>query len=594
MADPQISICDGMAYNNSGNTPHCEPYPCFGQWWKKAPVLNNLPCQDGWTPILPVLSAGLNGFTGSKGQLITLYGTLPYDQDCYLIDVYANFADYTTTTGISNSVSISNSTLSVTVPLAGTFSWEAYLMRFINPDSTESGILFISSFTTIAWTVFNTPTGWSTIPGSGFSQVLVSSPSLPPQIPSGATGIRLRSVVVNDDWTVDVEAEPYIYGVHSPLPVTTAAVNPFVPNPINDPGNVNTPIIFEPVPRLFGSQNQPQLWAVVSASSPNYGGCYAYVSTDGGSSYNPVSNLATGSGAINGNGVTGYSTSDWPAHADPDTTNDLPVDLTESLGNLSSYSSADRDNFTYPCYVAVGSSLIPYGLMTYNTATMTAANKFTLKATGGGNELRRCVFGAPNLSPDVDHPNNSRFAFLGNASQQGAPGLMKLTMDPKWIGVTLYFKFLPFNTFGNVTESLSALVAYSYTPTGKPSGITVQNQSYTQSPLVVLTQPSGTSVAMAQATTTFGTNSVNYNARTFTITNPSVPTTYYVTIADPGYTGDIGSGTTLAATCQTSNALVGVPGNTFMGFIVAIPGGGAGATAAPGGWPQPQSAIVTS
>ncbi len=67
---------------------------------------------------------------------------------------------------------------------------------------------------------------------------------------------------------------------------------------------------------------------------------------------------------------------------------------------------------------------------------------------------------------------------------------------------------------------------------------------------------------------------LNYNARTFTIPTPTSPTTYYVTIADPTLIGDKGTGTTLTATCQTSNALVGAPGNIYIGSILAIPGGG--------------------
>jgi hypothetical protein len=61
-----------------------------------------------------------------------------------------------------------------------------------------------------------------------------------------------------------------------------------------------------------------------------------------------------------GNGITGHNTSDWPAHSSPDTTNDLPLDLTESLGVLQSFAVADEDNFLYPCYIAGGgASAIP-------------------------------------------------------------------------------------------------------------------------------------------------------------------------------------------------------------------------------------------
>jgi hypothetical protein len=323
----------------------------------------------------------------------------------------------------------------------------------------------------------------------------------------------------------------------------------------------------------------------VSSSSATYGGCYVEVSTDGGNSYNGI-------GTISGNGITGVTTSDWPIDTDPDTANSLPLNLSESLGSLSSYLAADRDAFTYPCYIAGGNANIPYGLMTYNQAVLTSANNYTLAATGTGNDLRRCVFGAPvgAPGPDVDHPNGSRWAFLGPAGTSAYQGVFKIQMDPKWIGTTLYFKFLPFNTFQN-TGTLSS--AYSFAPTGIPgTQPTPGSNNYSQSPAIALSQPTGTTISMVQVTETFSGNPVNYNARSFTITNPSVPTTYYVTIADPKQLGDTGALTNLTATCQTSSALVGAPGNTFIGSIVAVAGGGSGAIPTPGGYPSEQVFLV--
>lgn len=111
--------------------------------------------------------------------------------------------------------------------------------------------------------------------------------------------------------------------------------------------------------------------------------------------------------------------------------------------------------------------------------------------------------------------------------------------------------------------------------------------SYQIDPQFVLTQPTATSIALAACTCSFGgAAAVNYAARTFTIPTPSVPTWYYVTIADATQQGE--SGATLTATCQTSNALVGVQGNTYLGAIEVTPSG-AGAISLAGGWPSPAS-----
>jgi len=116
--------------------------------------------------------------------------------------------------------------------------------------------------------------------------------------------------------------------------------------------------------------------------------------------------------------------------------------------------------------------------------------------------------------------------------------------------------------------------------------VTPTNRTSSGSPPVVdnaaLSNPTATSIDMAQVTVQFPSNSVTYNARTFTIPDPTVPTTYYVTITDPGYVGDAPGQTNLTAICQTSDALVGVPGNTYIGSIVAEPGGG-GTITTPGG-----------
>jgi hypothetical protein len=198
----------------------------------------------------------------------------------------------------------------------------------------------------------------------------------------------------------------------------------------------------------------------ISLISSGYGGSQVYISTDGGTSYNNI-------GAINGNAVTGVSTADWPAATDPDVVNDLPLDLTESNGSLSSYQLIDETNFVYPCYVAGGNAAIPYELMTYAVATLTAPSQYTLKATGSGNKLRRAVFGAPAAAgAGVDHPSGARFAFLGPVGETAQPGSIKLQMDPLWVGQTLYFKFLAFNSFVGGIESLSDAVAYPYTVLG--------------------------------------------------------------------------------------------------------------------------------
>jgi hypothetical protein len=296
--------------------------------------------------------------------------------------------------------------------------------------------------------------------------------------------VRLTSINEQDGGGFECEAEPFIYGMCAPTQL--AAVSP-APNPVNTnatAGDVNLPLIFEPVPRLCALAPQAQLWAVLSSAATNYGGCQAYVSTDGGASYNPIGDPLVGSA------ITGTLEAEWVAAADPDTANDLSVDLTESKGVLQSYAVTDEDNFVYPCYVQgapidisnLGTleAAIPltailnndslvvgnfgYELMAYATAVLTATSKYTLKAAGTGNHLRRAVFDAPTAGNGCDHPIGARWAFLSPAGT----GILKVNMDSAWIGHQLFFKFCSFNQFGAGAQSLADVPAYSYTPTGVP------------------------------------------------------------------------------------------------------------------------------
>jgi hypothetical protein len=402
--------------------------------------------------------------------------------------------------------------------------------------------------------------------------------------------VRLTKVVENDKYELECEAEPYIYGVHAPDILETTVLSPYVPNPSAEPADINTPIIFEPPLRMCLS-GKPEVWFVVSDSDPTYGGCVVFVSTDGGSTYNML-------GTITGNAPTGILTADFPASSDPDETNTLSVDLTESLGTLPTVGATDEANFTYPVYLE-GSPI--YELSAYQVPTLTATYKYDIVGSSG-NPIRRGVFGMPNAGSGEDHPISptaSRFAYLDSREVASVPGILKVQLDPSWIGLTLNFKFVAFNSFGGGQQDISTLPDYTYAPMGiatatSGSGSTTGTTSQPSYTITggALTQPTATTIHMDAATAQFPGTTVYYDARTFTITAPTAPTTYYVTIADPNQAGDVGPTPTLSDNCQTSNALVGVPGEVFIGSIVAIPAGG-GVQSGSGGFPTPPSDLLT-
>lgn len=397
--------------------------------------------------------------------------------------------------------------------------------------------------------------------------------------------VRLTSVEEDEKFNLACEAEDFIYGLHDPKPLPVIPTNTSVTAAPTQyvPANVNVPVFIEPPPAMTRAVGN-QLKIAVSDSDPQYGGCQVYVSVDGGASYNPVTDV-NGSSILLGNATTGTTTADWPQALDPDTTNDLPVDLTESLGNLPQYTTQQEDQALYPYYVA-GTGIYPYELMSYAVATLTAANKYTLKATGGGsNHLKRSLFGTwvntstPNTGSD--HPMGSRFAFADPAGV----GVMTIDVPTSWVGQTLKFKFVQFNLFGSGYSTLSAATAYSYTVVGNqngPGGGTggsggAGSSTYTVSPTNPLTQTSPTNIHMANVVAGWSPSGLNtfYAARNFTIVSPPAPTTYYVTVYDPNQTGDTGASATLTAFCANTQAgaHVGQAGYVYMGSIVATASG---------------------
>ena len=321
--------------------------------------------------------------------------------------------------------------------------------------------------------------------------------------------VRIKSYNEQEDGSFQATAEPFVYGMCAPSLLTATSPSPQPVNPQQSAGNANAPIIFEPTPGLFPGATGDQLWIVVSSNNAHYGGAQIFVSTDGGASYSPAPGGAdANSNIVTGSAVTGVLTGDWPAAADPDSTNDLALDLTESDGVLESYDTVVENNFEVPCYVegaavtvqvngtavasgdpvqtdvngtlvgqegtlevnsvavaASGGGGFGYELMSYAVATLTGNYLYTLQATGAGNFLRRSILLAPNSGgPGIDHPTGMRFAVVGPGQQ----GILKMVLPPAYIGQAIYFKICTFNTFGAALQSLGDVTPYVYVPTGVP------------------------------------------------------------------------------------------------------------------------------
>ncbi|HEX3861773.1 MAG TPA: hypothetical protein VHY35_08765 [Stellaceae bacterium] len=200
------------------------------------------------------------------------------------------------------------------------------------------------------------------------------------------------------------------------------------------PGDSNPPIIFEPPAALSGGDLE--IWLIASGGV-NWGGCQVWVSSDG--------NTYAMAGTIYRGGRQGVLAAPLANHADPDTTDTLSADLSQSRGQLLSGTMTDADDFVTLCYC-------DGELVTYQTATLTAAYKYDLTY------LRRGVYGTPISA----HSSGAGFARFG----PNDPSLFRYRYPASFVGKTVSVKLPAFNIFGQALQDLSGLTATSYSLTG--------------------------------------------------------------------------------------------------------------------------------
>ncbi len=251
--------------------------------------------------------------------------------------------------------------------------------------------------------------------------------------------IRITEIEEDENGFLQVTAEEFPLGVAT---ATLYATQPVTNNPINrnvaaDP--VNAPIIFEPPSALVGST--PQVWIAASGGSggtadPNWGGCTVWLSLDN-VSYSQI-------GQVNAPARMGTTTASLPSFGgtNPDTTDTLAVNLTESGGVLETVSAADA---------AAGNSLciVNNELVSFETATLTSAYNYNLTT------IFRGLYGTAIESLNA----GAQFARLDNA-------IFAYDLPAQYVGQTLYIKLQSFNVFGGGVENLSSCTAYTYKPIG--------------------------------------------------------------------------------------------------------------------------------
>jgi hypothetical protein len=193
------------------------------------------------------------------------------------------------------------------------------------------------------------------------------------------------------------------------------------------PGNVNQPVMFEP-PGIM--ENGMVIYIGVSGG-PNWGGCTVWVSDDN-LSYKQI-------GVIENPARQGVLASQLYSGDDPDTANELTVNMSMSRLPLNSGTQADADNFNTLCYV--GGELI-----SYKTAELIAANRYKLTY------LRRGVYGTQIRL----HGAGEQFLRVDQSILFSHP------ITEAQIGKKIYLKFTSWNIFKSAEQSLANVGPFTY------------------------------------------------------------------------------------------------------------------------------------
>jgi hypothetical protein len=301
----------------------------------------------------------------------------------------------------------------------------------------------------------------------------------------------------------------------------------------------------------------------------------------------------------------GYTTADYPLSPNPDASDTLAADLTESEGELMSYTSGQQAQLIPIALVdnggtsASGSAAgyttqIPYEIVAYETVTLVSAYNYDLHPT----ILRGQLGTVPADHPYGGSPaEGSAFVDLSN------PNSVFKTSVPSGniVGNTLYFKFQTFNQYGAAIQDISDCTAYSFALTGatNPTSPNSPGGSYTLTPSPLLYQGktggwpgvdgSSTSwtnpdyVYWPSFTANFASGAVDYAANdSGTSAFTGSGQTVFVTIYDPSRSG---SGT---AHVDSTNANATTPGYVYLGTITSITGGTSGSTGGSSGTGGPQ------
>lgn len=250
--------------------------------------------------------------------------------------------------------------------------------------------------------------------------------------------VRIVEIEEDENGYLQITAEDLTIGVSTPGPNATAGAVGAQNNASVPAAPVDSLLIYEPPALLAGGA--AQIWFGASGGAggiadPNWGGCYVWASIDNGVTYAQI-------GKISAPLPQGVLTAPLAQASGWDTTSILSLDMRESGAALSS-TTQDNAKAGVANLALIGSELL-------GVATMTLTGVETYNGAG----LARGLFGTTAAA----HATGAQFALLAN--------LLKLDLDPQYVGRLIKFQFQSFNIYGEAVQDLATCQTFDYTPNG--------------------------------------------------------------------------------------------------------------------------------
>jgi hypothetical protein len=272
--------------------------------------------------------------------------------------------------------------------------------------------------------------------------VTLLDPAILPQAGTPGEPVRITRISEDNKGRLSFEAEEFPWGTATATQYPHEDGSGFSFDGMAEPGDVNAPTVFEmndTLTQLYGVGGYCLGIGISGVNMAVWGGCYVWISRNG-VDWTQLVKPQFGATKM------GVLTANLPSVADPDTTSTLSVDLTESASELAGFTAAACDAFDSLCYVENDSVNNVGEMLSYEDATLTAANKYDLHT-----RLRRGVYGTAVGAAVI----GNKFMFLDSL-------LYALELDASWIGQTVHLKFTSFNTSHMMIQALANVTEYTF------------------------------------------------------------------------------------------------------------------------------------